>query len=297
MSGAADFEPGEALSAAMVAVVLSVYGYSRRSLSASGAVAALMIGFLTFYASFAFGMLLIAFFLTSSRATKVDSRRKAEIEADHKEGGHRNWVQVLCNSVLATAAALDHRFGVPGGPAAALPYPLGAHGARATFCAAAVLGHYACCNGDTWASELGVLAAGSPRLITTWRRVPPGTNGGVSLWGTLASLAGGLVIGVTAWLVSAADAPGGAALGPAAHVLIGCAAGIGGSAVDSLLGATVQFSGVRESDRRQVARPGPGVKHVSGYNVIGNHAVNFFSTAVAAAASGFAAVWLTGEEW
>lgn len=69
-----------------------------------------------------------------------------------------------------------------------------------TFCR-----HYACCLGDTLASELGILSRGRPRLVTTLQPVPPGTNGGMSVAGTLASILGGALIGVLMALTLTAE--------------------------------------------------------------------------------------------
>ena len=59
--------------------------------------------------------------------------------------------------------------------------------------------HFACCMGDTLASELGILSSTPPILLTTFRTVPPGTNGALSLLGTAASVGGGMAMGWTMW--------------------------------------------------------------------------------------------------
>lgn len=59
-----------------------------------------------------------------------------------------------------------------------------------------IVANYAAVAADTFSSELGILSKSRPRLITTWklRQVPPGTNGGVTLWGLMAGLLGSLII-------------------------------------------------------------------------------------------------------
>lgn len=59
-----------------------------------------------------------------------------------------------------------------------------------------IIANYAAVAADTFSSELGILSKGEPRLITSWnlRKVPRGTNGGVSLLGLGAGLLGSMVI-------------------------------------------------------------------------------------------------------
>ncbi|MGA7140302.1 MAG: DUF92 domain-containing protein, partial [Terriglobales bacterium] len=72
------------------------------------------------------------------------------------------------------------------------------------------------------------------RFITTWERVPAGTDGGVTLSGSIAGLAAGLVIAAVAAL--------GGTL-PESQLWIPVAAGFAGMFVDSILGATLQRRG------------------------------------------------------
>ena len=44
--------------------------------------------------------------MSSSIATKFRSDKKREFEADFKEGGQRNWIQVLCNGGMASQLAI-----------------------------------------------------------------------------------------------------------------------------------------------------------------------------------------------
>ncbi|KAG0284244.1 Transmembrane protein 19, partial [Dissophora globulifera] len=162
-----------------------------------------------------------------------------------------------------------------------------------------------------WASELGILNKSWPTLITTFKKVPPGTNGGVSPLGTVASLAGGFLIGVTAaisvlvqlalesplswqwsvgWtgvnaFVSTLDAKLFLAL-----VLAGSGAGLLGSMLDSLLGATVQKSNY-STKKKVITYKKPEkddeIKAISGLDILDNHQVNFFSSLMIALATGY----------
>lgn len=67
-----------------------------------------------------------------------------------------------------------------------------------------IIANYAAVAADTFSSELGILSTHEPRLITslTLRRVPRGTNGGVTLWGLFAGFLGSLIIVSTAVFIT-----------------------------------------------------------------------------------------------
>ena len=130
-------------------------------------------------------------------------------------------------------------------------------------------------NADTWATELGVLNPTAPRMITDLRkRVEKGTSGGISLFGTFASLLGSLAIALPAvWL-----SPTG--MLDAKYFLLITGAELAGSLFDSLLGATVQAmyycpADQKETERHPLHTCGTQTVHIRGWKWLDNDWVNF----------------------
>ena len=120
-----------------------------------------------------------------------------------------------------------------------------------------IVANYAAVAADTFSSELGILSQMKPRLITTLRTVPPGTNGGVTPAGLMAGLLGSFTIAVTSAVLlpfcPKSSGPVGRVLAPGEYrgwgiddrVLFIVAItlwGALGSLVDSVLGAVLQAS-------------------------------------------------------
>lgn len=115
-----------------------------------------------------------------------------------------------------------------------------------------IIANYAAVAADTFSSELGILSRGHPRLLTslTLRRVPPGTNGGVTPFGLAAGVLGSMIIVVTSMFFTPFCAGSAAAGGQPAwtedqtrtFVLAMTAWGALGSVLDSLLGGLLQRS-------------------------------------------------------
>ena len=201
-------------------------------------------------------------------------------------GGQRDWIQVHSNGTVACVAALLYSRVAGFVETPLLLFQASSSPDQATFFSLACLAAFSCSCGDTWASEVGSVLGGVPRLITTGARVPKGTNGGVTLVGLIVSFAGGAVVGfayfVTLLLFVDLSEHSLTVSSQVPVVLIGGLSGLLGSLIDSVLGATVQFSGYSEKLGRVVNENSPGVKHISGMNILDNHQVNFVSSLLTA---------------
>src|SRR5258708_8904332 len=92
---------------------------------------------------------------------------------------------------------------------------------------------------DTSSSEIGMAFPGKTVLITTWKTVAPGMDGGISLRGTAAAM-------VAAAVVALAGKVSG--LVPAHHAATIIYAGFFGTLVHSLLGPLLQQRGYLTND-------------------------------------------------
>jgi len=281
-SSGASITPLRWISATVVSLIVVSWGHSRKSLSTSGALVALVIGFILGLSHYSFFLCLLAFFTSASKATKFKADVKKTFEMDFKEGGMRNWLQVLCNGGMALELSLLYLLDIG---SADLPVDF-RHNYRASWLGMAVLGAIACCNGDTWASELGaVLARKDPFLITTFESVPRGTNGGVTTVGLLSSFVGGLVIGVAYYcgvMVAASSADLSLAPNQALVILVAGLGGLLGSVLDSILGASLQFSGKNVNTGKITEVASEDVVPISGKQVLDNHSVNLISSILTA---------------
>ncbi|PHH75229.1 hypothetical protein CDD82_4529 [Ophiocordyceps australis] len=197
------------------AVALLVgYAWKKKSLTPLGLVAGALTGLVHAWHPWNLSfVLLLVFFLAGSRATRVKENVKAHLTT-HSRGssgpeGPRTQVQVLANSLMGSILTILHAIQLRRRAAAYAdtdsPDP---HG---TMCFSwggdllviGIIANYACVTADTFSSELGILSRSEPRLITspTLRKVPRGTNGGVTLLGLAAGMLGSLIV-VTAAMLS-----------------------------------------------------------------------------------------------
>jgi uncharacterized protein (TIGR00297 family) len=167
---------------------------------------------------------LIVLFLLTFAATRFGRSQKETLGVAERRAGRRA-SQVIANLGAAGLLAVT-------GPA----------GTRiSTLALAACVAALAEATADTVSSEIGQALAssrlGTTILITSARRVPPGTDGGISIAGTLA--------GVIAAILVVMASPFAYTYGSALCIFAGA---ISGLVFDSILGATVERKGWLNND-------------------------------------------------
>jgi uncharacterized protein (TIGR00297 family) len=200
------------LAALAVTALFAVIAYAIGMVSRGGALGGFVVGTAIYASLGPQGFAALALFVVGgSLLTRLGYGRKRRSGTAEAAGGRRGARNALANCGVAVACALLYALTSSDALAAAFVASLGAAFA------------------DTAESEVGQLYGRTPRLITTLGKVPPGTDGAVSLAGTLAGIAAAALtaaLGFTLDLVN----------GPASMLLVVLAAFLG-TVVDSFVGA------------------------------------------------------------
>lgn len=262
--------------ATLGALGLAGRAYQRETVTPAGAAVVAVASLATLGCSLRFGLVMLAYSYTSH---KLRQFKESRMPADYKpiakpaQPQARNWPELLCIVFIPTVLAIAY-----GAMAGCLDTPLGSLPTVETWRAdlmtllqGAVLGWYACCCGDAWATELGSLSSDQPRLVTTLQPVRRGTHGAITLMGLSGAAAGGLLMGTlfycavllspTFWVF---DVQRQAAMTQWRLIPLGLIAGVFGSLLDSLFGAALQFTGYNSDTATLSSVPGPGVSRISG---------------------------------
>ena len=125
----------------------------------------------------------VAYLVLGSLVTRLGLREKQERGLAEARGGRRGPENVWGSAATGACLALLIGAGVE-------PRSLLLVGFSASFSAKLA---------DTFGSEIGKRWGRRPVLITTLRSVPPGTEGAISLAGTLASAAGSVLMTLVMW--------------------------------------------------------------------------------------------------
>jgi uncharacterized protein (TIGR00297 family) len=200
------------LIALLVTAAFAALAYALGMISRSGALGGLLVGTVVYACLGPRGFAVLAFFVVGgSLLTRIGYRSKQRAGTAQEHGGRRGARNALANCSVAVLCAI-------------LARTTGSD--QFVFAFVASLG---AAFADTSESEIGQLLGRAPRLITTLRKVPRGTDGAISLYGTLAGLAAAGLTAILALALGLIDAP-------TTTLLIALSAFLG-TVADSLIGA------------------------------------------------------------
>jgi uncharacterized protein (TIGR00297 family) len=214
--------------------VLCYLAYAKDVLTLDGTIAAFGVGMVIgIFGDVTWLLLLLFFLLSSFLATRYKFALKEAMGVQEGVKGERRASNVLANGIAPMAAAV-------------LPFVDPAGFPRA-LSGVVFLSALAVAGSDTLASEIGVLQRDA-YLITTFKRVTPGTDGGISLLGQACALGASLYTALVGWFVlgDLARMYGLSATMPAAasYLVIPAVLGFVGCQIDSVIGATLERKGL-----------------------------------------------------
>lgn len=226
--------------------LFAFFAIKKKMLSVDGAIAASLMGFFLFLFGGFLALLPIGFFFISG---SLLSKLPGNISKDAKQGKPRNYIQVLCNGGIYSILMIPNF--IP-------------NGLYLAFISIAIS------TSDTWSSEIGSRFRWEHVNPITFKTMPLGVSGAITLLGTLAGMLGSISVSLLVYFSFSVE------LITTVYIAI---FGFLGMYLDSILGYLFQAkfktqSGDIEEDESTNS------KLISGFKGINNDVVNVLSNLI-----------------
>lgn len=203
----------------VIPIILAYACWKVKLLTISGSIASIAVGyFIGLTSSLEWLVILILFTVIGFGVTLYKMGMKKAKGLQEGKHGERSWANVLGVSIPCCLFSLISVFFTKDSN-------------EFYYVLVGYVSSVAVASADTTGSEIGV-KDGKVWMITTFKKVEPGIDGGVSVLGTIASFIAAAITGVFAWFVLFG--------GLDVYVLIPIFAGFIGCMLDSIVGATLE---------------------------------------------------------
>jgi uncharacterized protein (TIGR00297 family) len=200
---------------------LSLLSWKLGLLTYDGSLASFVMGMIIgVFGGIGWLFILILFALTGFVVTRYKMDLKVRKGVQEGKRGERSYRNVVANGAVPALIAVVSYISGWEGPVPVLVY-------LSAICVAAA---------DTTASELGILSD-RVYMVTTFKKVAPGVDGGVSLYGSAWALLASTFAALIGWMAIMGTVP-------EISVLVPIVMGISGCFIDSFIGATLETKGL-----------------------------------------------------
>ncbi len=240
----------------ILAAIVSYLSFKVRFLTKGGSIAAFFLAISIFgLGGLKWSIPILTFFILSSLFSKINREQKRQLELFFQKAGARDSLQVFANGGLGGVLVILN-FIYPG----ELFYYI-------------YLASLAAVCADTWATEIGTIWKTRTYNAITFKPVEQGVSGGISFIGLLGALSGSSIIALSGffWIE----------ILPIVYFSTITAAGLIGSYMDSIIGASIQVQ-YKCSDCLKIVEIknhcGRPANHFKGFKWITNDVVNFMAS-------------------